>query len=47
MLSLHPDVQDELRSELVEAQVASEDFSYDALMALPLLDAVVRESFRL
>ncbi|KAF5379582.1 hypothetical protein D9757_009242 [Collybiopsis confluens] len=43
------DVQDELRREIQEAQLANqgEKLSYDELVSLPLLDAVSRETLRL
>ena len=46
MLAEHPDVQQKLRQELNEADGADE-ITYDRLMELPLLDAVVRETMRL
>ncbi|VDC01049.1 unnamed protein product [Peniophora sp. CBMAI 1063] len=42
-LALAPKVQDDLRAEIVQA---GEDLGYDALMNLPLLDAVCRETMR-
>ena len=42
-LALDPKVQDRLRAELIQA---GEDLGYDALMNLPLLDAVCRETMR-
>ncbi|KAE9394010.1 cytochrome P450 [Gymnopus androsaceus JB14] len=49
LLSRHPEVQDKLRQELIEAkhQKDGQDFSYDELVALPYLDAVCRETLRL
>ncbi|KIK57098.1 hypothetical protein GYMLUDRAFT_773818 [Collybiopsis luxurians FD-317 M1] len=49
LLSQHPEVQDKLRSELIEAkrQNGGQDFSYDQLDSLPYLDAVCRETLRL
>ncbi|KAF5338679.1 hypothetical protein D9757_015005 [Collybiopsis confluens] len=43
------DVQDELRQEIQEAQLANQGdkLSYDELVSLPLLDAVSRETLRL
>ena len=45
-LSRHQDVQSKLREEIVAARKAHGDLDYDALMALPLLDAVLRETMR-
>ena len=44
-----PKEQAELRKEIILARVERDgaDFSYDEVMALPYLDAVVRESMRL
>ncbi|KZV66370.1 cytochrome P450 [Peniophora sp. CONT] len=42
-LALDPKVQDSLRAEIIQA---GEDLGYDALMNLPLLDAVCRETMR-
>ncbi|KAH9931654.1 cytochrome P450 [Epithele typhae] len=48
LLAGHPDVQDKLRKELVEAQGADRsDLSYEDLVKLPYLDAVCRETLRL
>lgn len=44
LLALHPDMQERLRSEIVHA---GQDLDYDALMELPLLDAVCKETLRL
>ncbi|KAH9927308.1 cytochrome P450 monooxygenase [Fomitopsis serialis] len=46
LLAEHPDVQQRLRTEIIEAS-QGEDLAYDALMQLPYLDAVCRESLRL
>jgi len=46
LLSRHLDVQEKLRTEIVSAQNGG-DLTYDALMALPYLDAVCRETLRL
>jgi cytochrome P450 len=48
-LSLRPDAQSKLREEVLEARAHTEtgDLTYDELMALPYLDAVVKESLRL
>lgn len=48
MLARRQDVQDSLREELLEArQNHGEEIPYDELSALPLLDAVIRETLRL
>lgn len=63
MLAKHPQVQDQLRTEICDAMAAYEvpdvdhshardesgsaRLSYDVLMNLPLLNAVVRETLRL
>lgn len=46
LLAQNPEVQGKLRQEITEAR-AGGDLPYDELMALPYLDAVVRESMRL
>lgn len=46
VLADHPDVQKQLRQEVVSAH-AQGDLSYAELMALPLLDAVCRETLRM
>ncbi|KAF5351591.1 hypothetical protein D9758_007265 [Tetrapyrgos nigripes] len=47
LLSTHPEVQDKLREELVEARPFGGELSYDTLVELPYLDAVCRETLRL
>lgn len=49
LLAKHPDVQQKLRMEILDAFAAreGEDLDYDALTALPYLDAVCRETLRL
>ncbi|KAH9917871.1 cytochrome P450 [Epithele typhae] len=48
LLAMHPDVQDKLRAEIVEAQGGDgSDIAYDDLLKLPFLDAVCRETLRL
>ena len=42
-LALYPEVQDRLRAEIVKA---GRDLDYDTLNALPLLDAVCKETNR-
>ena len=47
LLAQHPDVQNKLRAEIVEAQAGfGTDVPYDDLIKLPYLDAVVRETLR-
>ncbi|OBZ67715.1 hypothetical protein A0H81_12340 [Grifola frondosa] len=46
LLSQHPDVQEKLRKEIVEAR-DGRDLPYDELVELPYLDAVCRETLRL
>ena len=47
-LALHQDVQTRLREEIVAARAkAGGDLDYDTLMALPYLEAVVRETLRM
>ena len=45
-LCLHPDVQEKLRDEVTTARHELGDLDYDALMGLPYLDAVCRETLR-
>lgn len=47
VLSLNPERQERLRLELMDARVRRRDISYDELMALPYLDAVLKETLRL
>jgi cytochrome P450 len=48
LLSENPDIQTRLREEIREArQLHGADLQYDELVALPLLDAVCRETLRL
>ncbi|KAG6817152.1 hypothetical protein H0H87_012113 [Tephrocybe sp. NHM501043] len=48
LLAMNPDLQDRLRQEVIRARKANaEDIPYDDLVALPLLDAVCRETLRL
>lgn len=47
ILALCPKEQEKLRNETVHARWKHGDLSYDELMALPYLDAVVRETLRL
>lgn len=47
-LAQHPERQDALRKEILEAKEAhgGGDIGYDELVALPYLDAVCRETLR-
>ena len=50
LLAQHPEVQDKLRAEIIEARGGSHDdtdLDYDELIKLPYLDAVCREALRL
>ena len=47
VISLHPERQQRLCIELMDARVERRDISYDDLMALPYLDAVCKETLRL
>ena len=49
LLCVHPDVQEKLRAELLDAHNANggQDLDYDDLVELPYLDAVCRETLRL
>ena len=49
LLAQHPDVQNKLRAELVEARGGpgvNADTPYDELVKLPYLDAICRETLR-
>lgn len=48
-LCVHPDAQEKLRQEVIEARRKNNgaDLSYDELVALPYLDAICRETLRL
>ncbi len=49
LLADHPDVQDKLRQEILQAVEAEGDgdmLDYDKLMELPYLEAVCRETLR-
>ncbi|KAI0955818.1 hypothetical protein AcV7_006382 [Taiwanofungus camphoratus] len=46
MLAMHPDAQEKVREESIKAR-SDGDLSYDELMQLPYLDAVIRETLRL
>jgi cytochrome P450 len=49
LLAAHPDVQDKLRAEIMDAlrQNDGKDLTYDVLVSLPFLDAICRETLRL
>ncbi|KAF8072008.1 cytochrome P450 [Lyophyllum atratum] len=47
LLSTYPDAQERLRKEIIEARDTHGDVPYDALVALPFMDAVCRETMRL
>lgn len=46
LLAQNPDVQEKLRSEIIEAR-DGQDLPYDRLVELPFLDAICRETLRL
>lgn len=46
LLAQHPDIQDKLRTEIIQAN-RGQDIPYDELIELPYLDAVCRETLRL
>ena len=47
LLAKREDLQDKLRDELVEARrYYGEEIPYDELSALPLRDAIIRETLR-
>lgn len=46
LLAQHPDVQEKLRQEIIEARGEDGDIDYDQLVSLPYLEAVCRESLR-
>ena len=48
LLSQHPDVQNRLWAEILEAREQyGENIPYDEIMQLPYLDAVCRETLRM
>ncbi|KAH9852301.1 cytochrome P450 [Lenzites betulinus] len=47
LLAQHPDVQERVRAEVLEASHDGRDIPYDELVALPYLDAVCRETLRM
>ena len=48
LLAQHPDVQEKVRAEVVEAQGGDRsDIDYEDLIKLPYLDAICRETLRL
>lgn len=44
LLAQHPDAQDKLRTEILQA--SDQELSFDQLVDLPYLDAVCRETMR-
>ena len=46
LLAEHPEIQEKLRNEILEASDGSQDIDYDLLVSLPYLDAVCRETLR-
>ena len=46
-LAQHPDVQERLRQEIVQSRASGGDLDYNDLVALPYVDAVIRETLRL
>jgi cytochrome P450 len=47
VLAQHPDVQKRLRQEITESRASGDDLDYNDLLALPFLEAVIRETLRL
>lgn len=48
LLSEHPDAQERLRQEILEARKEHGDtFTYDILVNLPYMDAICRETLRM
>lgn len=48
LLSINPEVQENLRKEIREAREAEgSDLPYDRIVSLPYLDAICRETLRL
>jgi len=47
LLAQHPDVQDKLRKELLEAHSGERALDYSILDTLPYLEAICRETLRL
>lgn len=47
LLSQHPDVQEKLRTEIINARGDRDAIPYDELSELPYLDAICRETLRL
>lgn len=46
-LAQHPEVQEKLRQEIMDARRSKGDLPHDELVSLPYLDAVCRETLRL
>ena len=49
LLATHPAIQDKVRQEILDGleKNGGNDFTYDELASLPVLDAVCRETLRL
>lgn len=47
ILAQRPEVQDRLRKEIIEARAKDGDLAYNEILALPYLDAAIRETLRL
>ena len=47
LLATHPDIQERLHRELINAMDSEGEIDYDKLQALPYLDACIRETLRL
>lgn len=47
MLSKYPSVQQKVREEIHAAQETGHQLGYDEIIALPWLDAVMKETLRL
>lgn len=48
IIAQRPDVEDKLRTEIIEAQEKhGKEIPYDELVALPYLDAFCRETMRM
>ena len=46
LLADHPDVQEKLREEIIEASGGQGSLDHDTLVSLPYLDAVCKETLR-
>jgi cytochrome P450 len=47
LLAEHPEEQETLRKEIINARKSGGDLSHDELLALPYLDAICKETLRL